>query len=78
MRTLTIDDDTYAALKERAVQEGLTVEEWVRRSVFKSFRVNGQPAARLTTQERLDRLQELSELAGDYGHVDFSRDAIYD
>ncbi len=81
MVTLTIDEETFAALRKQAAKRGLTVEAWLRETAS-DLRPGGMNASELSIPDRLERFDQLTKTlerlnVGSGGTLDDSRESIY-
>lgn len=81
MATLNIDDETFEALHRQAAARGLSVEDWLKRTMSGLSAEHGR-AASLSVQERLQRFDQLSGMlnrmqVSSGGMLDDSRETIY-
>jgi plasmid stability protein len=80
MVTLNIDDETFAAWRERAAAEGLSVEEWLKVKIDDETEPS-EPVRkkRISDEEWRARLQAIADSHRPTGApLDDSRDSIYD
>lgn len=81
MATLTIDDETFAALGQQAAARGLTIDAWLKRNLVNQTIDNRNLEdlsilARLSCFDELTRSLEQRNI-GSGGSLDDSREAIY-
>ncbi len=79
MHTISIDDETYVALKEKADRRGQTMGTIVREVVVEGKQeLSELPAISPLITERLRRLELLKPFMRDVGPgIDCSRDTLY-
>ncbi len=75
MKTLQVDDATFADWEQRAKARGLTVEEWLK------VKANGADAheAAFDAEDQHNRMREFeASLQGQGGRPSFNRHDLYD
>jgi hypothetical protein len=83
MRTIVIDDKTYASWIEQAEASGLSLEEWLKQKTATALpHIDKSEPNDMTIDERLDHFDRIMEKIenlniGTDSDVDWSRKSIY-